>query len=51
MVYLPGGVKEAYLAYQNYARENGAEGTLPGLNKFTTNQLFWISYGKIMRDL
>jgi neprilysin len=37
-----GGIKEAYLAYKKFVKQNGAEQKLPGL-KYTANQLFWIS--------
>ncbi|CRL07419.1 CLUMA_CG020392, isoform A [Clunio marinus] len=37
-----GGVKEAYLAYQEYSKKHGKELQLPGLN-YSVNQLFWIA--------
>lgn len=37
-----GGIKQAYLAYQTWIRNNTEEYKLPGIN-YTTNQLFWIS--------
>ncbi|XP_043483736.1 neprilysin-2 isoform X2 [Leptopilina heterotoma] len=37
-----GGIKESYLAYQEWVERNGHEPKLPGL-KYTPSQLFWIS--------
>lgn len=37
-----GGIKEAYLAYEDYEKQNGEESRLPGL-PYTPRQLFWIS--------
>ncbi|XP_033220985.1 neprilysin-2-like [Belonocnema kinseyi] len=36
-----GGVKVAYLAYQDFVKRNGPEPTLPDL-KYSQSQLFWI---------
>lgn len=40
------GIKEAYLAYQMFVKQNGAEQKLPGLN-YTSNQMFWISAAQL----
>lgn len=37
-----GGVKEAYLAYEEWVKANGEEQRLPDL-KYSPKQLFWIS--------
>lgn len=37
-----GGIKESYLAYQAWVRNNQPEKTLPGLN-YSQQQMFWIS--------
>ncbi|EFO88687.1 hypothetical protein CRE_06583 [Caenorhabditis remanei] len=39
-----GGVKEAFQAYQNYVHENGEEPRLPGLQQYSNEQIFFVSY-------
>ncbi|KAJ8667496.1 hypothetical protein QAD02_009159 [Eretmocerus hayati] len=39
-----GGLKIAYLAYKDWQKESADSHLLPGLEQFTPNQLFWISY-------
>ncbi|CAD6193961.1 unnamed protein product [Caenorhabditis auriculariae] len=39
-----GGVKEAYRAYQRYVKENGEEPRLPGLQQYSNQQIFFLSY-------
>ncbi|KAF5283681.1 hypothetical protein FQA39_LY17256 [Lamprigera yunnana] len=41
-----GGLKQSYLAYLHWVDRNSVEKTLPGF-KYTTNQLFWISFAQI----
>ncbi|KAJ8667499.1 hypothetical protein QAD02_009162 [Eretmocerus hayati] len=39
-----GGLKISYDAYKNWQREFGDEPRLPGLEMFTPEQMFWISF-------
>ncbi|CAJ0933286.1 unnamed protein product, partial [Mesorhabditis belari] len=39
-----GGVKEAFRAYQKYIKSNGPEDRLPGLQEYTNEQIFFLSY-------
>lgn len=41
-----GGVKEAFRAYNQWVKDHGAEGRLPGLN-MSPRQLFWVSAANI----
>jgi len=41
-----GGLKEAFLGYKQYVRENGDEARLPGI-KYTPDQMFWISAANV----
>ncbi|XP_069163087.1 neprilysin-2 isoform X2 [Procambarus clarkii] len=41
-----GGIKEAYLAYNQWAKDNGEEKTLPSL-PYSTRQLFWLSAANV----
>lgn len=41
-----GGIKEAYLGYQNFVKDNGPPQRLPG-HDYNQNQMFWISFGQV----
>ncbi|XP_031349645.1 neprilysin-2-like isoform X2 [Photinus pyralis] len=41
------GVLAAYNAYQIWARQFGPDDSLPNYEKYTANQMFWISYGRL----
>ncbi|KAL1464403.1 hypothetical protein WDU94_004053 [Cyamophila willieti] len=42
-----GGVKESYRAYLECAKQKNAEYKLPGLEKFSDKQMFWISFANV----
>lgn len=41
------GIKEAYRAYQKWAKDNGPEPYLPGLQQYSPEQMFWISAAQV----
>lgn len=43
-------LRVAFLAYQLWAKDNGVEPALPGLN-YTIPQIFYISYGQVSAKL
>ncbi|CAH4038346.1 neprilysin-2 isoform X2 [Pieris brassicae] len=38
-----GGIKEAYYAYEAWTQRHGEESRLPGLEKYSPRQMFWLS--------
>ena len=42
-----GGLREAFRAYNFYVAANGAEPQLPGLEQFTSEQIFFLSYANL----
>ena len=42
-----GGLHEAFSAYLKSVEANGAEGPLPGLQQYTPEQMFFISYSQV----
>uniref|UniRef100_A0A2S2NXH3 Neprilysin n=1 Tax=Schizaphis graminum TaxID=13262 RepID=A0A2S2NXH3_SCHGA len=42
-----GGIKAAYNAYNSWTKQHGDEPRLPGLQKFTPKQMFWLSIANI----
>ncbi|KAF5270898.1 hypothetical protein FQR65_LT17765 [Abscondita terminalis] len=40
-----GGLKQSFLAYNNWVKQNGHEKKLPGLN-YTIPQMFWIAFAQ-----
>jgi len=46
-----GGIKAAYYAYKASTGKTPEEPILPGLNHFTSDQLFFISYAQVKRYL
>ena len=42
-----GGLREAFKAYQNYVSTNGPDRRLPGLERFTAEQIFFLSFANV----
>lgn len=42
-----GGLREAFNGYQLHVRKYGKESRLPGFEKYTHNQLFFMSFGNV----
>lgn len=42
-----GGLREAFRAYNFYVAANGAEPQLPGLEQYTSEQIFFLSYANL----
>lgn len=42
-----GGLHHSYLAYKYHIRKYGSEPILPGLEKYTMEQLFFIAFGNV----
>lgn len=39
-----GGIREAFQAYQSYVATNGEEQPVPGLEQFTPEQIFFLTF-------
>jgi len=46
-----GGVREAFLAYKKYEKENGVERRLPGLEQYDPEQLFFLGFATVRTSL
>lgn len=42
-----GGLHQAYAAYKRFTQTNGEEKRLPGMEQFTTDQLFFIAFARV----
>ncbi|KAJ8668211.1 hypothetical protein QAD02_009874 [Eretmocerus hayati] len=45
-----GGIKVAYLAYNEWKKHHGEEQSLPGLQNYSSKQMFWISAAHMWCD-
>jgi len=41
------GLKEAYFAYQRYVNIHGQEPRLPGMERYSPEQLFFLGYANV----